>query len=301
MKTTKVLLALATITLLHTSFIPITEAATTGNIKSNQTVIQKDQLTDKLAVDLAAKYQEAYLFVSSGGGYKDREYDTFLYNDLAYRYLSININTKAKLMKYLTEVMTSQAAEHFINDLEILEHKGKLAQKEADIGSLEEWKKATAEVIKKDKDKVQYRLTVPIGEPSEKIMYSVEYQLVENIGWRVSKRPVVDLDIPDKINPVHILFTNLLSSPQVAQKQLLPTSYFEVNEFKKGLKKVDLSKIKEIDRGSHHVEYIATIFVELEKDYKGPLVSGENKMYFIVQPNGYMDFKIHQVGQIEMY
>ncbi|MEK4523779.1 DL-endopeptidase inhibitor IseA family protein [Psychrobacillus sp. FSL W7-1457] len=299
-KTTKFLIAFTALSLLNTSFVNATEAQT-----KNPTVQSATQnnhyLTDKVAIDLAAKYHEAYLFISSGGGYQNREYNTFLFNDLAYRYLSSKIDTKGELMAYLTQTMTSQIAEQLIEDLEIIEYKGKLAQQETDIGSLEDWGKANAEIVKKEKNKVKYRITVPLGESIDKIMYIVEYQFVENIGWRVNKKPVVDLNIPDKINPIHTLFANLTTNSSIAQNQLLPTSYFDVSKFKKGIKKMELSKLKEVDRGSYHVEFVATVFVELEKDYKGPLVSGENRMYFIVQPNGYMDFKIHQVGQIEMY
>lgn len=300
MKTTKFIIAFTAVSLLNTSFTNVTEAHTNDpiiqSIKENNHI-----LTDKMAVDLAAKYQEVYQFVSSGGGYKNREYNTFHFNDLAYRYLSSKIDTKDKLMAYLTQTMTSQIAKQLVTDLEIIEYKGKLAQQESDIGSLEDWSKATAEVIKKETNKATYRLTVPFGESADKIMYIVEYQLVEDKGWRVYKKPVVDLDISDKVNPIHTLFTNLMTNPQIAQEKLLPTSYFDVSKFKKGINKIELSKLKEVDRGSYHVEFVATIFVELEKDYNGPLTSGENKMYFVVEPNGYMDFKIQQVGQISMY
>lgn len=140
-------------------------------------------------------------------------------------------------MAYLTQTMTSQIAEQLIEDLEIIEYKGKLAQQETDIGSLEDWGKANAEIVKKEKNKVKYRITVPLGESIDKIMYIVEYQFVENIGWRVNKKPVVDLNIPDKINPIHTLFANLTTNSSIAQNQLLPTSYFDVSKFKKGIKK----------------------------------------------------------------
>ena len=300
MKNSKFLIAFTALSLLSNSFTSVTEAQTKDPIVQSATQ-NNHYLTDKVAVDLAAKYQEAYLFISSGGGYNNREYSTFLYNDLAYRYLSSKIDTKGKLMAYLTQTMTSQIAEQLVKDLGIIDYKGKLAQQEADIGSLEDWSKATAEIVIKEINKVQYRLTVPFGESKEKIMYIVEYQFVENIGWRVNKKPVVDLNIPDKINPIYTLFTNLMTNPQIAQEQLLPTSYFDVSKFKKGINKIELSKLKEVERGSYHVEFMATIFVELDKDYNGPLTSGENKMYFLVEPNGYMDFKIQQVGQIRMY
>ena len=165
-------------------------------------------------------------------------------------------------MNYLTQSMTQSAAEQFIKDKGIIEYKGKLAQIEADGGSLAEWTKATAEFIKTDKNTTFYRVIVPIGETKEKEMYIVEYQYVDKVGWRVSQKPYWDLDIPGNINPISILFNYLMIDAKVAQNQFLPYSSFNVSEFKKGIIKLELSSLKEIGRSSSQVEFIAKINVQ---------------------------------------
>ncbi|WP_391119567.1 DL-endopeptidase inhibitor IseA family protein [Psychrobacillus sp. L3] len=258
-------------------------------------------ISAKIAIEMAAKFKTASSYVQAGGEYGTGEYKTFSFNGSTYRYLSSKIDTKNKLVNYLTQSMTPSAAEQFIKDRGIIEYKGKLAQIEADGGSLEEWTKANAEFIKTDKNTTFYRVTVPFGEMKEKQKYIVEYQYVEKVGWRVSKEPYWDLDIAGNINPISILFNYLLVDLKVAQNQFLPYSTFNITEFKKGIKKVEFIKLTEIGRSGSQVEYIASINVEVENNYYGPLMNGENKMYFTVQPTGYMEFKIDQVGIVNMY
>jgi DNA-binding phage protein len=258
-------------------------------------------ISSKVAIEMAAKFITATSYVQAGGEYGPGEYKTFSFNGKTYRYLSSKIDTKSKLNNYLTQSMTQSAADQFIKDRGIIEYNGKLAQIEADGGSLEEWTKASAEFIKTDKNTTFYRVTVPFGEMKEKQMYIIEYQYVEKTGWRVSKEPYWDLDIPGNINPISILFNYLLVDSKVAQNQFFPYSSFNVTEFKKGIKKVEFIKLTEVGRSGSQVEYIASINVELENNYYGPLMSGENKMYFTVQPTGYMEFKIDQVGIVNMY
>ena len=258
-------------------------------------------LTDKVAVELAAKFAQATLYVQAGGEYSPGEYKTFLHNGSTYRYLSSKIDTKAKLLSYLMQSMTQVAAEQFIKDLGIIEYKGKLAQIEADGGTLAQWNKATAELIKKDKNSTYYKVIVPIGNTNEKQVYIVEYQNVNNVGWRVSKKPYWELDIPGNVNPIYVLFNFLLIDSKVAQNQFLPHSTFDVTEFKKGIKKLEFVNLKETERNNSQVEFLVTIKVEVENNYNGPLTNGLNKMLFTVQPYGYMEFKIEQVGIVNMY
>ncbi|MEI4769123.1 DL-endopeptidase inhibitor IseA family protein [Psychrobacillus sp. FJAT-51614] len=258
-------------------------------------------ITDKVAVEQAAKFAQATLYVQAGGEYTPGEYKTFLHNGSTYRYLSGKIDTKAELMSYLMQSMTQATAEQFIKDFGIVEYKGKLAQVEADGGSLAQWNKATAEFIKKDKNTTFYRVIVPIENTNEKQIYIVEYQYVENVGWRVSKNPYWELDIPGNVNPISILFNYLLIDSKVSQNQFLPHSTFNVTEFKKGIKKVEFIKLTETERNNSQVEFLVTINVEVEHNYKGPLTNGINKMLFTVQPSGYMEYKIDKIGIVNMY
>lgn len=258
-------------------------------------------LTEKMVLELSANFAKAEGYIQSGGLYRAGEYKTFNLNGKIYRFLSSDIDTKNELLNYLTQSMTLHTAEQMIKDKGIIEYQGKLAQVEADGGSLLQWQKAKVEFIRTDKNTSFYRLIVPVGITSEKQMYIVEFQYVDKNGWRVSKNPYLELNVPGNINPVYIFFNYLLVDSKVAKNQFLPHSTFNVDEFKKGIKKVEFIQSKEIGRDHSHVEFLVKIKVDLATDYKGSLKNGENTMYFSVQPTGYMEFKIDKIGIVTLY
>lgn len=253
-------------------------------------------LNDKLAVELATRYAIAESYVQSGGSYVEGEYKTFVLNGKTHRYLSSKIDTKNELLVYLKNTMTAEFSEQFIKEHGIIEHKGKLAQVEADGGSTAQWAKSKVEHVKSDKNTWVYRLTVPFGNTGEEYMYLIEYQQGSSAYWKVSKAPYLDLNIPGNVNPAYIFFNYLLVDSNVAKNQFLSSSTFKVDEFKKGIKKVEMKKLVETDRSASQVEFMVKLNVELEKGYKGPLVNGENILYFYIQPTGYMKFKIARIG-----
>ncbi|WP_158553396.1 DL-endopeptidase inhibitor IseA family protein [Peribacillus saganii] len=244
------------------------------------------------AVYRAAEFAKASSYVQAGGAHKPGEYKTFVYNGKTYRYLSGDIDSKKELMVYLMNTLTYSAAEQFFKKSGIIEYNGKLAQLEADGGSLLQWNKATAALMKTEKNTKFYRLTVPVGETSEKAVFIVEYQYVNNIGWRISKEPYRDLDIPGNMNPAFIFFKYLLVNSKVSQEQFIYPDSFNVEQFKKGIKKLEIREVKERTRNSLQAEYTATFYVELESGYKGTLKNGNNQMFFVIQPTGEMVFKI---------
>jgi hypothetical protein len=258
-------------------------------------------MNNALALDLATKYAKAESYIQNGGAYREGEYKTFSHNGKTYRYLSGDIDTKNELLTYLKQSMTPALAEQLFNDRGIIEYNGKLAQLEADGGSTAQWAKSKVELIKTEKDTKFYRLTVPFGESGEQHMYTIEYQLIDKSGWRVSKAPYWDLNIPGNVNPAYIFFNYLLVDAKVAKNQFLGSSNFNVDEFKKGIKKVELKKMIEVNRSDNQVEFLVKINVQLEPGYKGPLVNGENTMYFYIQPTGYMEFKIDRIGTVSWY
>ncbi|AGX03979.1 MULTISPECIES: IseA DL-endopeptidase inhibitor family protein [Bacillaceae] len=89
---------------------------------------------------------------------------TFQYKGTEYRYLCSEINTKAKLTKYLNESFTLNAIDKGYKKYRFIEYKGKMAQPNADGGSLLQWNKAKAKLIYSRKDIRQFEFTVPYGE-----------------------------------------------------------------------------------------------------------------------------------------
>jgi iseA protein len=269
-------------------------------LSSNPTFDQS-VLTDKITIELASNLAQAVSFVQAGGSYQNGEYKTFAYNGKTYRYLSSQIDTKKELLNYLKNSLTHSAAEHFIRSKGIIEYKGKLAQVEADGGSILQWQKATTQFLKNDKHTEVYLISVPVGSTTEKQDFLVEYQYVEKVGWRISKEPYWNLDVPGNVNPAYNFFRHLLVDTKATQDLFLNPTSFNVEEFKKGIKKVEFVDMKEIDRNKSNVDFIVIFNAELDSTYRGSLVNGVNHMYFSIQPTGYMDFKIVKIGRIDMY
>lgn len=255
-------------------------------------------MNDALALDLATKYGKAESYIQKGGAYREGEYKTFSHDGKTYRYLSSDIDTKYELIAYLKQSMTPALAEQFFKERGIIEYKGKLAQLEADGGSTAQWAKSKVEFIKTVKDTKFYRVTVPFGESGDVLMYIVEYQFEDKAGWRVSKAPYCDLDIPGNVNPAFIFFNYLLVDAKVVKEQFLASSTFNVEEFRKGIKKVEFQKMTEVNRSDNQVEFLVKFTAQLAPGYKGPLVNGENLMYFYIQPTGSMQFKIDRIGTV---
>ena len=258
-------------------------------------------LTADRVVELVTLFSIAESYVQAGGQYLNGEYKTFIHNGKTYRYLSSDIDTKSKLLQYLTKSMTISTSEELIKNNGIIEYQGKLAQIEADGGSMLQWQKSKVEFIKTDNKTSFYRVTVPVRNTAEKQMYVVELQDVNKVGWRISKKPYLDLDVPGNINPAYLFINHLLVDSKVAKEQFVSHSTFNVDEFKKGIQKVEYIQLKEIARNQSQVEFVLQVRVELAPTYKGALKQGVNTMYFSVVPTGYMEFKIDEIGVVTLF
>jgi hypothetical protein len=264
--------------------------------KITESVKYKGQLSAKQVVDLAASFAKAASYVQAGGSYKQGEYKTFQYKGKTYRYLSSKIDTRKELTSYLQRTLTQQAAEVFIKEMHLISKHGRLAQLEADGGSLLRWDKAAVQYVKTDKKTKYYRLTVPVGDTGEKEVFIVEYQFVEKTGWRISTEPYFELDIPGNVNPAFLFFHHIMVNPDIAQSQFLHSSILSARDFRKGIKTLQYKDMKRVARNKTQVEYSVTFHVDLEADYKGPLNKGDNQMFFLIQQTGEMEFKIVSIG-----
>ena len=174
-----------------------------------------------------------------GGFYDEGEYKTFTYKGQTYRYLSEDIDTKKELFRYLTKSVTADYAEQFIKDMGIIQYRGKLAQPEADGGSLLQWDKAEAIHLKTDGKMQVFKLVVPIGETTEKSIYHVHFKQVAKKSWKIDTfeyKKDVTADIPGNINPAFVFLHFLLTDPAVSQAQFADKHLLNVHTFKKGIK-----------------------------------------------------------------
>lgn len=131
------------------------------------------EMNEQNAVKLTAEASKRYWHVVSGGKVKE-EMKTFKLNGTEYRYLGKDLDSKAKLTAYLQDVYTPTTVEKIIKSLKIVEHEGKMAQPNADGGSLLDWQSAQASLIDQKGDSKSYELQVPIGNGS-----NVQFEVYE--------------------------------------------------------------------------------------------------------------------------
>lgn len=145
------------------------------------------KFTEQKAAKAAGEWAAKMSYVQSGGDYSKGGYKTFTYKGMTYRYLSKDINTKKELLAYLEKTATRSLAEKLIKDMGIIEYHGKLAQPEADGGSLLDWSKAKAYHLKSYGHKKTYKVVVPIGDTKSKSVYFLQMKKHPHHGWKVDE------------------------------------------------------------------------------------------------------------------
>ncbi|HWL23394.1 MAG TPA: DL-endopeptidase inhibitor IseA family protein [Ureibacillus sp.] len=169
----------------------IVSVSKTPHLKGDNSI----SFTNDLAVKLVSDSSKAYWYVVSGGDVisnENGEVETFTKNGLEYRYMGESLNTEAKLKAYLGKTYTPEQVEKLFKDLGFITHNGKLAQPNADGGSLLNYEKATAKLISNSTTVKKYELKVPLGETKEISTMHAELRFVEGKGWRVQN--IVDAD-----------------------------------------------------------------------------------------------------------
>lgn len=256
------------------------------------------EMTEKEVIKNINDWVKKQNYIQSGGSYGEGEYISFPYKGTTYRYLSKDIDTKSELMAYLKQSVTAEYAREFIKEKGIIEHKGKLAQVEADGGSILQWENAIAQ-LEGTEGKVQnYKLMVPVGDTGDIEIHRASL-VDENKGWKVSKLEfshIVDLNVPFNINPAFIFFKYLLIDASESEAQFIRRGIMDVDAFKQGITKVEVRNMEEQGRLNDQVEFKLSFDVELKKDYAGSLKEGRNVMYFLIENTGEMEYKIVKAG-----
>ncbi|WP_458118704.1 DL-endopeptidase inhibitor IseA family protein [Paenibacillus sp. Z6-24] len=142
------------------------------------------KLNHETVIPLVVEAQKRYTYTTSGGA-SGTAAGTFTLSGQRYRYLSQDIGTHSKLLAYLMETYTKQASETFIQKY-FVQNNGKMAQLEADGGSLLEFDRATAKMISMTDTSRVYRLTVPYVDniqPVKRVM--VKFALVDG-QWKIN-------------------------------------------------------------------------------------------------------------------
>ena len=103
-----------------------------------------------------------YWYVTSGGKLEGAM-ESFLLNKLDYRYMGPDLNSKKKLVDFLEDSYTLDAINAYIKRAGIVTHNGKLAQPNADGGSLLNYQKATVVAYRGNSNEKEFDLKVPLG------------------------------------------------------------------------------------------------------------------------------------------
>lgn len=130
-----------------------------------------------------------HFWTMKNGGDGDRKDGTFPYKDADYRWMASDLDTKTKFIEYFELLFTPEQVQAYWKKLTeyggIVEIDGKLAQPNADSGSLMEWANATAKLIQDGKTSKTFKFSVPIsGDIEEK---EVKVKFVEGKGWRIDE------------------------------------------------------------------------------------------------------------------
>jgi hypothetical protein len=157
--------------------------------QSDNVAMKKSEVHSEKAVEIAASWEATVSLVQAGGVYKEGEYKRFTYKGETYRYMASHLDTKKELRTELEKSVTRKVAKQFMKDNNFIKHNRKLAQIEADGGSLLQWKEAMAKELKSKKNKSVFELSVPVGYTGKFDKFKVTYEYVKRSGWRISKFP----------------------------------------------------------------------------------------------------------------
>jgi hypothetical protein len=169
------------------SFVMVTVVLLTFSIGASAQT--KSDLTSSQAIKLALSARQHYWDAMNGHIQKGKNSNcplkTFTYKGTEYRYLCSDLDTKEKLVKYLNEVFTRNAINKGMKKYRFIVYHGKLAQPNADGGSLLEWNKAKAKLIYQRKDIRLYEFSVPYGDPVKYEKRKVTFVKVKN-KWQIN-------------------------------------------------------------------------------------------------------------------
>lgn len=147
------------------------------------------ELTNSQAKKLALSARQHYWDVMNGHIFNEKDSicsnKFFTYKKTEYRYFCSELDTKKELVGYLNEVFTLNAINKGMKKYRFIEYKGKMAQPNADGGSLLEWEKAKGKLIYSRKDVRLYQFTVPYGDPVQYEKQKVTFVKVKG-KWKIN-------------------------------------------------------------------------------------------------------------------
>ncbi|GAB7386275.1 hypothetical protein BSNK01_01100 [Bacillaceae bacterium] len=150
---------------------------------------QTDANTPLTEPSVAKRVGEAYQRFAHVmmGGTGNGEMETFTHDGIEYRYLGNDIGTKEKLAAYLEQSYSPKAVEEMLRKYRFIERHGRMAQPNADGGTLLQWSHAQPQFVDGNEREKIFELKVPYGEGKqvEFRVTQVKFVFVEGKGWRI--------------------------------------------------------------------------------------------------------------------
>lgn len=145
---------------------------------------QEEQVLLKLIQSAVKKYW----YVTSGGKMEGGLIESFTVNEMDYRYMGSDLNTKEKLIEFLSSAYSVEAIHQYIEGAGIVEHNGKLAQPNADGGSIADYERASIYLTKDVGSEKEYDLKVPLGDSLVTQTVHIVLRKTDK-GWRIDSLP----------------------------------------------------------------------------------------------------------------
>ncbi|NHN35426.1 hypothetical protein G9U52_37650 [Paenibacillus sp. S3N08] len=147
---------------------------------------KRADLSEKDAVGLAADAQKHFWLISRGGD-GDHKDGSFAFKGNDYRWMATDLDTKAKFIEYLELLYTPEQAQAYWKKQigNIVEIEGKLAQPNADGGSMIRWDEAAAKLMKEESGIKTFRVSVPLYDKLE--VHDLKLRYVQGKGWRIDE------------------------------------------------------------------------------------------------------------------
>lgn len=142
------------------------------------------QEVEKMNEFIQKGIEQVYYVMNGGSG----EIETFTKDGNDYRYLGVDLDTKEKVIAYLQQSFSKEAAISFLEQAAFIEVNGRLAQSNADGGSLLNWKNATASLLIEEENNRVYQYSVPYGDGFDQIILEVVF-VKEKDGWKLNNNP----------------------------------------------------------------------------------------------------------------
>ncbi|MEH7392730.1 DL-endopeptidase inhibitor IseA family protein [Bacillus sp. JJ1474] len=143
---------------------------------------------EQMLLEMVQTAVKNYWYVTSGGKMEEGLIESFLLNEMDYRYMGSDLDTKEKMNEYLLSTYSVEAIHQYMERAGIVLHNGKLAQPNADGGSRADYERATIFLTKDAGSEKEYNLKVPLGDSLVTETVHIVFRQTDK-GWRIDSIP----------------------------------------------------------------------------------------------------------------